>query len=204
MKRINIPALRSVAVVFFAFGLMSMAVSQATMPDVLYKSSLNDQMNYIQEKTKIYEDYRAIREDIFQQIKRNSLDSLQAARVEISSLKMITASRNRTIDSLNSSLESNGKKLEEVISSKNSFQLFGIEINKRTYNAIMWLTIAILSGILVSGLLSFKRNHIVTINTKKEFEDLKKEFEAYRKASREAREKMSMAHFNEMKKIRTG
>ena len=204
MKKRNIPGIRYAAVVLFTFGLMPIAVSQGTMPEVLYKSSLKDQMNYVQEKTKIYEDYRAIREDIFQQIKRNSLDSLQAARVEISGLKMVTASRNRTIDSLNSSLESTGKKLEEVTSSKNSIQVLGIAIKKRTYNSLMWLIITILAGILVTGFLSFKRNLIVTINTKKEFEDLKKEFEAYRKASREAREKMSMAHFNEMKKMRTG
>jgi uncharacterized membrane protein (DUF106 family) len=42
----------------------------------------------------------------------------------------------------------------------------------------------------------------VTAHTKKECEELKKEFEAYQKASREAREKMSMTHFNELKRLR--
>jgi uncharacterized membrane-anchored protein YhcB (DUF1043 family) len=85
---------------------------------------------------------------------------------------------------------------------KNSISLMGIEINKLAYNAVMWIIIAVLAGILAVGFLVFKRNHVVTTHTKKEFEDLKREFEAYRKASREAREKMSMAHFNELKKLR--
>ncbi len=77
----------------------------------------------------------------------------------------------------------------------------GIEV-KTADNAVMWTIIAVLAGILAVGFLVFKRNHVVTTHTKKEIEDLKREFEAYRKASREAREKMSMAHFNELKKLR--
>ena len=117
---------------------------------------------------------------------------------------MLAESKNREIDSLNSTLSAREKELQEMTTFRNSIRLFGIEVDKRTYKGIMWLVIAILSIILISGFLSYKRNRIVTHNTRKEFEDLKKEFEAYRKASREAREKMSMAHFNELKKLRTG
>jgi hypothetical protein len=204
MKKMKINILRIAGVFALGFGLISFAMGQASVTDVLSKSPLKDQMNYVQEKTRVYENYRAIREDVFQQIKRNSLDSLQASKNEISGLKMLAASRSREIDSLNLTLAANKKKLEEMTTFKNSIRLLGMEINKRTYNGIMWSLITILAIVLISGYMSFKRNRIVTLNTRKEFEDLKKEFEAYRKASREAREKMSMAHFNEIKKIRTG
>jgi uncharacterized membrane-anchored protein YhcB (DUF1043 family) len=68
----------------------------------------------------------------------------------------------------------------------------------------MWTIVAGLVAILVIGFLAFKRNLSVTFNTKKELRELKDEFEAYRKTSREAREKMSMDHFNELKKLRGG
>lgn len=204
MEKMKINILRIAGVIVLGFGLISLTMGQASVTDVLSKSSLKDQMNYVQEKTRIYDNYRAIREDVFQQIKRNSLDSLQASKNEISGLKMLAASRSREIDSLNLTLATNEKKLEEMTTFKNSIRLLGMDINKRTYNGIMLSLIAILAIVLISGYMSFKRNRIVTLNTKKEFEDLKKEFEAYRKASREAREKMSMAHFNEIKKLRTG
>ena len=54
---------------------------QVTMPDVLLKSSLKDQLNYIEEHTIIYENYRAIREDIFQKIKRNVTDTLSSLNI---------------------------------------------------------------------------------------------------------------------------
>jgi len=178
------------------------AESQTTMPETLQNGSLKEQLDYIQDKTRIYEEYRAVREDMFQKIKTNSIDSLNKAKAEISSLKLTARVRNTTIDSLNTSIETVKTDLESMTKTKNSINLLGIEINKTAYNAFMWTLIAVLAGLLAVGFLAYKRNHTVTAQTKKEIEEIKKEFEAYRKASREAREKMSMAHFNEIKKLR--
>ena len=178
------------------------AESQTTMPETLQNGSLKEQLDYIQDKTRIYEEYRAVREDMFQKIKTNSIDSLNKAKAEISSLKLTARVRDTTIDSLNTSIETVKTDLESMTKTKNSINLLGIEINKTAYNAFMWTLIAVLAGLLAVGFLAYKRNHTVTAQTKKEIEEIKKEFEAYRKASREAREKMSMAHFNEIKKLR--
>jgi predicted Holliday junction resolvase-like endonuclease len=187
--------------------IMMMSVSirtsgQTSLPEVLSKGTLKEQLDYINDKTRIYEEYRAIREDMFQKIKNNSADSLNGAKAVIAGLKGNIRARDVKIDSLKASLVSVKGDLDQMTQTKNSISLLGIEINKLAYNAVMWIIIAILAGALVIGFMVFKRNRIVTIHTKKEYEDLKKEFEAYRKASREAREKMSMAHFNELKKLR--
>lgn len=191
-------ALTFVLMILFPF----IGKSQTTMPEILVNGSLREQMNYIQDKTRIYEDYRAIREDIFQKIKGNALDSLKAAKTEIIGLNNNARERNLTIDSLNTSIETVKTDLDKMTKTKNSIKLLGIEINKVAYNAVLWTIIASLAGILIIGFLSYKRNRSVTVHTKKEFEELRKEFEAYRKASREAREKMSMTHFNELKRLR--
>jgi len=128
MKKVNMPVIRFAIVIIMVSCLSLRGKSQASIPDELLKNTLKGQMDYIQEKTRIYEDYRAIREDMFQLIKKNSLDSLNMAMMQISSLKGIAASRNRTIDSLNSSLISTGMKLEEMSNTKNSIRIFGIEI----------------------------------------------------------------------------
>ena len=189
-----------------SIGLMTMFLSagqaQTTMPDMLVNGTLKEQMDYVQEKTRIYEDFRAIREDMFQKMKKNAVDSLNAAKTEISGLKNTATTLNLKIDSLNASVGAISTDLERMTKTKNSISLLGIEINKTAYNAVLWTIIAVLGGLLVTGFMAYQRNHKVTAQTKKEFEELKKEFEAYRKASREAREKMSMTHFNELKKLR--
>ncbi|OFY62573.1 MAG: hypothetical protein A2Y71_09235 [Bacteroidetes bacterium RBG_13_42_15] len=187
------------------FGLLMLPFtvnSQTTMPEMLIKGSLKEQMDYIQEKTRIYEDYRAVREDMFQKIKGNALDSLNTAKTVINSLKINARDQNLTIDSLNASVETVRADLDKMTKTKNSIRLLGMEINKVAYNAVLWTIIAVLAGLLTIGFLAFRRNRTVTVQTKREIEELKKEFEAYRKAAREAREKMSMTHFNELKKLR--
>ena len=176
--------------------------SQSNIPEVLVNGSLREQLDYIQEKTRIYEDYRAIREDMFRLIRRNALDSLQSAKNDIISLRNEIKTGASNIDSLNSEVSETKADLEKMTKTKNSIRLMGIQIDKIVYNTIMWSVIAILVILLSTGYLTFKRNRTVTMNTRKEIDELKKEFEAYKKASREAREKMSMAHFNELKKLR--
>lgn len=79
-----------------------------------------------------------------------------------------------------------------------------MEVNKLTYNKIMWTILAGLVAALLMGFLAFKRNLSTIFSTKKEFQDLKEEFETYRKTSREAREKLTMDHFNEIKRLKGG
>jgi hypothetical protein len=204
MKITSHPQIR-VALIIALFLVIPLSVTgQTAMPEALSDSTLKEQLNYIQVHTLIYENYRAIREDMFQKIKNNVLDSLSAEKSEINRLKGFTLKLGRTIDSLNTFLEETKNKLDEITRTKNSIRILGLEVNKITYNTIMWLIVAGLITILAFGFLGLKRNMIITIRSKKEFEELKNEFEAYRKASREAREKMSMAHFNEIKKLKGG
>ena len=177
---------------------------QVTMPDVLLKSSLKDQYNYIEEHTRIYEDYRAIREDMFQKLKRNVSDTLSSINVKIAGLNKTVSVLNRTIDTLRTNLASTRTKLEEITNTKNSIKVIGLEINKLTYNRIMWTILLALIAVLLLGFLVFKRNLSAIFNTKKEFQELKIEFETYRKTSREAREKLTMDHFNEIKRLKGG
>lgn len=204
MKEINGSKMRFILIFTLIMILNVNGTSQTTMPDVLIKNTLEEQMKYIQERTRIYESYRAIREDIFQKIKENALDSLSAAKIEIIGLENLKIKLNHTIDSINSSFETTKNKLDETTRTKNSIRLFGLVVNKFTYNSVMWTIIVGLIALLLIGYLAFKRNLSVTVYTKKELKELKEEFEAYRKSSREAREKMSMDHFNELKKLRGG
>ncbi|HEY5469560.1 MAG TPA: hypothetical protein VIK07_03485 [Bacteroidales bacterium] len=180
------------------------SAGQLTIPEELTKSNLKEQMNYLEAHTKIYENFRAIREDMFQKIKLNIIDSLSVSKNEITGLITSTSALKKIIDSLNISNTATEAKLEEITVSKNSIKFFGAEINKSTYNNMMWTIVAVLLVILTLGFLIFQRNMSVTINTNKELKELQSEFETYRRTTREAREKVSMEHFNELKKLRSG
>lgn len=178
------------------------ANGQTAMPDELTNNSIKEQLTYLEEKTRIYENYRAVREDMFQKIKRNVIDTLASDRNTIHGLENLTTNLKNTTDSINIILSTTRTSLEETTVTKNSINVLGMEINKGAYNTVMWTIIAILAVVLVIGFLLFKRNLIVTIRTGKELKELNDEFEAYKQAARIAREKMSMDHFNEMQRLK--
>ena len=204
MKKSNNPYLSYLLTTLFLIVVLFKVNGQTTMPDVLLKNTLKEQLKYLEERTRIYEDYRAIREDMFQKVKRNISDTLSLSFGRIDMLNVTVSALNRTIDSLGSALEATKASLEEVTRTKNSIRLLGMEVNKLAYNSIMWLIIAGLAAVLAIGLLVFRRNLSLIHNVNKELSELKEEFQAYRKSAREAREKMSMEHFNEIKKMKGG
>jgi hypothetical protein len=177
---------------------------QAVMPDELIKNPLKEQLKYLEGKTIIYENYRAIREDMFQKLKSNVNDSLSATDKKIAGLNKKTLLLSTSIDSLRADLELTKTSLAEMTRMKNSLKVIGLNVNKDTYNGIMWTILGGLVALLLIGLLVFQRNLSTTSNTKKEFQELKDEYEGYRKTSREAREKITMDHFNEIKRLKGG
>lgn len=174
----------------------------APPPIDLKTTPIKDQFNQIQQRTRIYDNFRAVREDMFQTLKKNVNDTLSTMQKRIVSQNSQTESLRETIDSLNGRLSTTQGNLDEVTRSKNSVIFLGMEVEKGTYNTIMWSIIIALLLLLIIGLLIFQRNLNVVNNRTKDLDDLKAEFEAYRKTSREAREKMALQHFNELKKLR--
>src|SRR4030065_2939663 len=126
-------------------------ICQTEMPDVLQTGKLPEQLTYIEERTRIYEYYRAIREDMFQQIKKNTLDTLSASKAEIFALTIHISRLNIKIDSLNTLLVDTRNKLDEAIRTKNSIKILGINVNKFAYNTVMWILVAGLATLLVMG-----------------------------------------------------
>ncbi|MCU0362254.1 MAG: hypothetical protein MUD02_07055 [Bacteroidales bacterium] len=172
--------------------------------DILGSGTLTEQMQNLEDRTRIYDNFRAVREDVFQKLVRNVSDSLTLLQNSIGTLKTTISEQAKSIDSLKAYLASTEAGLNEMTRTKNRLRFFGIEINKTVYNTIVTVVIAGLITLLVMGFLVFKRNIAVTAQARKEHLDLRNEFETYRKSAREAREKMSMDHFNEIRKLKGG
>jgi len=191
-------------VLIFAAMIMAAASgnSQTVIPAELTGNALKEQIKYLEEHTRIYENYRAIREDMYQRLNTNILDSLTANKGKIADLKNITVRLKDENDSLRTLQELTARNLEEMTATKNSIKVLGIEVNKRSYNSIMWIFVGVLISLLSIGFLIFKKCIVNSFRTGKELEKLRQEFETYRQTSRIAREKLEMDHFNEIKKLK--
>jgi hypothetical protein len=202
MKRENRITFKAVALVAVLLVVNSLAAQ--TPPEELSRIPMKDQLKYIEDHTKVYDGWRAIREDIYQKITGNFTDSLRAAAQKTLNLEVLSARQRIMSDSLALVYSTKDKQLEEITRTKNSISLFGININKTAYNSIMWLIVGGLALSFALGFIVFRRNLSQSGETRKELEQLRKEFEDYRQNARKQREKMSNDHFNELRKLKGG
>ena len=164
--------------------------------------TIAEQLEYIQQRSNIYNNYRAVREDIFLSLRKNTLDSLTATKNKIHELENQIAVISKAQDSLNNKLNSTREELDHAVKNRNNLIFLGISVNKILYNVIMWsLIIGLILLLIILGML-YLRNHKITRLSKKELSELRDEFESYRKASREKVEKLVLDHFNEIKKVK--
>jgi hypothetical protein len=175
---------------------------QNEMPDVFKQESIPQQLQYLEEHTRIYDNFRAVREDMFQKISKNTIDTLTKYTTKINGLILRNRLLNNRIDSLKKVQESFVAELKEVTRTKESISVLGLEINKKTYNTFMWTMMAVLVLLLLIGYFSFRQNRTITLRTKKDLAELMDEYEKYKKKTRLEREKMTIDHFNEIKKLR--
>ena len=178
------------------------AMGQSGMPAELTSSTILEQINYVEKHTRIYDNFRAIREDIYQKVNQNFIDTLLAERSRIEALENLTSGLNGKTDSLNVLLNTTRASLEDVTTTKNSIKVLGLEIRKGVYNTIMWTIVGALVFILILGFLVFKRNLVVLLRTEKDLKELKDEFAAYKQSSRLAREKLEMDNFRALQKLK--
>jgi len=186
----------------FIISSTSPAIGQTRSWEVMDTASLKEQLDYIHQRTLIYENYRAIREDIFQKLRTNANDSLNAAKRKITNLNQTLASTNVRIDSLQNTLENTRQDLDTAIKNKDSIVFLGIKTNKLAYNTIMWSVVIVLAALLIILFLMLKRDHAMTVHTRKDLEETKAEFEAYKASSRERYEKLVVSHHNEIQKLK--
>lgn len=92
--------------------------------------------------------------------------------------------------------------LDETIKRVNSFNFFGLHIDKRVYSFSMYF---IILGVLVLAgfvFLMYKRSQTITLSTKKEYQELKEEFEQQKKTSLERYVQMNTELHNARMKLK--
>lgn len=176
--------------------------AQTSMPEVLDTATLQQQLDYMKERMNIYNGYRAVRDDIFLKMNKNSLDSLNTAKSEISQLESALGTTKSEMASLEQTLQDITEERDLAIKNKNSLSFLGIQMNKALYNSIMWIIILALATLLTILFLMFKRSFRVTRQTSQDLEDTRVEFESYRQQSRERYEKLVVQHHQEVLKLK--
>lgn len=117
---------------------------------------------------------------------------LKAVTDSIAGLEKNLAESKNQIKILHDELEQNKREIEEIqakldnsIKRENSMVVLGLKVNKTVYNAGIFLFILgifVLTGVVF---FLFKRSNLVTQRTKKDYNELKEEYEVHKKSAME-------------------
>lgn len=161
---------------FQAIMVVSLGFSQET---------LKDQFDRIMEKSSTYEQYKVIRQTEIVGFWESIDDTLGIRAQEIQKLKTRVTQLQMNMDSLNAQLRETKTSLEESELVNESITFLGMEMNKSAYHVLAWGIIVVLGvlGVLAYGM--FIKSNTTTSKVKKEFEQLRKEFEIQKDKARE-------------------
>ena len=173
-----------------------------TLPEVLNEASLEEQYRYLNDQTRIYNNFRAIREDMFQKIRRNSVDSLNRAYQEIAAEIQLKEQALAEKNSALLAMEEMQAERDQAIQERDSLFLLGLPVSKTFYNLLLWSVIGILAVLAFTAFVLFLRSNRITRQTNKDLKELQGEYDEYRKTSRERFEQQSIDHFNELKRLK--
>jgi len=196
---------KNTAILLFTGMFISMGQAvdaQSGASAVLDSALLEAQLDYIHENTRIYNDFRAIREDIFQKLRRNVKDTLNATKLEVEELNSRLTEKKFLNESLNTDLTRTKNEKDEAIRNRDRLSFIGIQMNKTLYSSVMWFIILGLAALAILMVMLFRRSNLVTKEVKKELQVSQEEFDQYRKSSREKYEKLVVSHHSEIMRLK--
>jgi hypothetical protein len=177
--------------------------SQQTNPrPSVDRGSIEDRFNYILKEGVSVDDSKTVKAWWLYHLKTFVIDSVKALQNEIDQLHSSVSSGTSKYDTLNTQLKLVNEKLELAVKEKNNISLIGIPMNKHAYNTLLWSIIAGLGFLLIVFILMYKRSNLVTNQTKKDADELKNEFDTFRKRAREREEELVRKHHNEIQKYK--
>ena len=161
--------------------LMSVSTfSQKAENDTL---SLSKQFEQVYRRSSSYKDFKVIRKSTFQNLKKNTLDSIKIIDEKLK----IESQKNTRLEQEISSvakirLEQN-LELSEAILEKNTISFVGLKLKKNTFKIIIWSIFFMLIIIICYLAYKLKDGVRITSQAKKELTRVEEEFNSYKKKS---------------------
>lgn len=147
----------------------------------LGRGTIENQFNYVIYRSEKVEDYKMVKSWWLYRLKAEVLDTLKEFRNDFQDTLGYLSIKETEVDSLLTVLSAAENNLTSVSKEKNNIKFIGINMDKTIYNSIVWFIIALLAVALFVFICLFKRSNAVTSRTKSDLNEIKHEYEDYRK-----------------------
>jgi hypothetical protein len=170
--------------------------AQAVKPaDVPADKSLNGQYQYLLTKVYYYQ------QPIIGAFHKSIMDTLELARKALKDAKATAALQTKTIDSLQASEKANGESLSASNARVNSISMFGLKLDKTTYNLAMWGLVLLFGVIAVVVIARSGANTREARYRTQLYNELDEEYKTYKTKANEKEKKLARELQTERNKL---
>lgn len=177
------------AILIFLTTFTLQAQEEAQEKLSLTTGSIENQFEYIFQKSNNYQDYKVVKKNWLYILRNNTLDSVKRVENELLASKNLAVEQEKKINELNAQLAESNNNLATVTKEKDSISFFGALINKPAYKGIMWGIVVVLVLILGLFVYKFKNANVITQEAKKSLAELELEYEEHRRKALEREQK---------------
>ena len=170
------------AVLLFLVVSSPAVFAQTTSPT---SATLEEQFRSMKETSNSYQDYKVVKETLLNQFYSNVRDSIYAIKQRNLEAQSTITSQQQEIKRLQEELENQQKVLQENEFEIANTQVLGMNIEKETYNYIVWGIILALLILFAIAILKYKSSNRVAVKKRNEYETLDNEFNDFKARSRE-------------------
>ncbi len=117
-------------------------------------------------------------------------DSVLNLKSDLSSTKNKVTALNKEVADLKTTQVGIQDKLDTALEEGSTLSVFGSRADKGSFASVMWVVVFVLLGICAFVFFLFKRSHVVTKQSQKDFSNLHDEFEDNRKNTLERERKL--------------
>lgn len=134
--------------------------------------------------------YEAVKRNMILTLRANTLDSLKTIHKNLANTKAVVKNQAKEISDLKLNLSNTQSDLELTNSEKDSMDLFGIQMSKTGYNALLWSIIIGLLALFLLFVYKFKNSNTITKNARIALSEMEEDFDEHRKTALEREQKV--------------
>lgn len=177
-------------VTFVILGGLHLSFAQETPASQDKPNTINQQFEDMMEDSNTWQEYKVVKRTTLDLLQRNTQDSLNGFKTQVSSFDGQLNERDTKISSLNASLKETQKTLEETRANVSSIGFLGIQMSKGGYKSLMWIIVAVLALALAFFIIRYRGSNAHTVAARKKLGELEFEYDDFRKKSLEKEQRL--------------
>ena len=189
------------AIFFFLLFGMQVIAQDASKPTPASKNgTIENQFDLVIQKSNNYQDFKVVKKEDLNLLKKNSMDSIAKFKTALNELKVKFSTHDVIVKGLNDSLQAVKTELKELKSAQNNVDFLGTPVSKSSYNLIMWGTVSVLFLFLIVSLFQMRSAKVNSKSARDELGKLEEEFDDYKRKALEKEQKLGRQLQDEVNK----